>query len=297
MSLAYEKLNEHSLPLAINLETEEIVWYNQDDNSDEGSSEDNCSDIELDSADEEELDNVLSDYPSIKYKEPIIRQFKKKIRDVQNQRVTKLKGGPFFPLPLYNKEECQISHLVISAQQGCGKSYFASQYIELYHSKFPNNDIYIISKKEQDEAFDKFDFIKRIKLDEEFLESELNTQDVDNALFVFDDIEQIHNKDIKKKVYQLKDDLSETGRSNQIYIISINHLPLGGKSTKTDNNELTAAVVFPASTKYHSRNLLTKYVGISKNTTEKILNLNTRWVYINKNIPTYIITRKRVQLI
>jgi hypothetical protein len=296
MSLSYEKLNDKSLAIAIDLETSEIIWYNKDDNSDCESLEDDCEDVELDEEDLLALDKMLDDYKSIKYKEPYIKKFKKKIKELENQKVTKIKGNNFFPLPLYNREECQISHLVISAQQGCGKSYFASQYIELYNLKFPNNDIYIISKKDKDEAFDKFNFIKRIKL-EDFLECELNTGDLSNALVVFDDIEQISDKEIKKKVYQLKDDLSETGRSSQIYIISINHLPLSGKSTKTDNNELTAAVVFPASTKYHSRNLLEKYVGISKEDTNKILNINTRWVYINKNIPTYIITKKRVQLI
>lgn len=293
MSLSYEKQTEDDIPLAIDLDTQDIVYYTRDIDDDDSSEDD----TEIDEEELEELHRILDEYKGIKYRPPHVKTYLKIRKKVLTKNIRKIKGENFMPLPLDNKNEDQVQHFHITGQQGSGKSHFASQFIELYMDKFPDNDVYVFSKKKEDILYDKYEKILRVPLDEDFLEAELDTENLSNALVIFDDVEQIHDDEIRKKVYKLKDDISETGRCQHIFIITITHLPLNNRSTRTANSEMTAAVVFPASTKYHSRNLLEKYIGISKEDTKRILEMRTRWVFVNKSIPSCIIRKKKIELL
>lgn len=294
MSLSIEKLSENDIPLAIDTESGDIIYYNYMD--DDGDSDSDLDDVYITEEEFDALDDILDEYKGIKYRNYWYDRYKALKKGKDRNICSIIKGGPFLPLPMHNKIEEQIQHLVISGMQGSGKSHFGGQYVGLYIEKFPDNDIYLFSRKTSDPAFDQYPKIYRIQLDETFFECEINTDDLEKCLVIFDDIEQLE-PNIRKEVYKFRDIISEIGRCKQIYIIDINHLPLGGKSTKTINNELTACVVFPASTKYHSMNLLTKYVGVSKKDATRILNKKTRWCYVNKIIPPCIITRNKIELL
>ena len=41
-----------------------------------------------------------------------------------------------------------------------------AQYVQEYHKTFKNNMIYLISENEEDPAFDKLDFVKRIIIED-----------------------------------------------------------------------------------------------------------------------------------
>lgn len=294
MSLELKKINEDDIPLAIDLNTGSIIYYCRNINAEMPKIEDLITVEKLDA-----LDQILDEYPSIKFRDPYYQLFEKIAINMNDPKIRIMENGNFMPLPLNNKQEEQIQHIKISGQQGSGKSYFAGEYIKLYIKEFPENKIYLFSWKDSDKAYDTFVESKkmiRIKLDESFLEKEANTSALSNVLVIFDDIEFLRGE-IKKKVYQIKDELSGIGRSKGVYLITICHLPLAGMHTKTENNELTATVVFPASTKYHSRNLLNKYIGLDPKITEQILNLDTRWVYINKNLPLCMITKEKIELL
>jgi hypothetical protein len=294
MSLTKEKQSDNDIAIAIDLDTDNIIYYTRDNDSDTDSDTDNVS---LDEEELEELHIILDDYKSIKYREPHIEKYLQIKKQLSKNRCIKIKGTNIRPLPLCDAEGEQIQCIHVTGMSGCGKSHWTSVYIELYLSKYPNNSVFIFSKKNADPCYDKFPQVMRIVLDETFLELGDDSDDLRDALIIFDDIEQIKDDDIKKRVYKIKNAFCETGRSQNIFIISITHQSMNYKATRVDNNEMTACVVFPNSSQFHSRKILEKYVGLSNENIDKILNLNTRWCFVNKVIPQCIITKKKVELI
>ena len=59
--------------------------------------------------------------------------------------------------------------IFIVACAGAGKSYFAGQYMKSYRNIYPTNPIYLLSKVEEDAAFDGVSGIECVKLNEEFV--------------------------------------------------------------------------------------------------------------------------------
>ena len=161
---------------------------------------------------------------------------------------------------------------------------------------FPEHPIFIFSKKEDDPAYDCYKFVTRIPLDEEFLETEMDVYQFRDSLCVFDDIENCP-KGINEKVHALLDNLSETGRSENVNLVLCNHLSMMGNKTKRSLNESDSVVIFKNSSPYHVKNLLEKYVGLDKNQIQTIMNLPSRWVFIKKDEPQYVITENKVYLL
>jgi hypothetical protein len=308
MSLTTQKITEYDIPLSIDIYNGNTIYYSPDEDNEQDSDDD----VSVDSDEIEEVHDILDDYKSIKFRDPQFEKFKhikKTVRDKEG-RIIKLfsYAASNFPLPLDRKDEVQPQIIHITGQQGSGKSFFTRQYIKQYIKYKPDNRIYLFSYKQSDEAYDDLEQtednpegkIIRLKIFEpKFLTQEIGLDELYDALVIFDDVEQLEEEHPKifKKVYSVKSLICSLGRCKQVYVITITHQPLAGNKTKKDNLELTAVVVFPASSKYHSRNLLEKYVGLRKEDIDKILNLKTRWVYVNKSIPRCIITKRRVELL
>jgi hypothetical protein len=208
-------------------------------------------------------------------------------------RDIKLSSGKFQPLPM--DVEGQREVLQIGAPSGAGKSYFASRYADVYHTMFPNRPILLLSRKNEDQQFDKFPFIKRVDLDS-IVEHKLEPEELRNSLLIFDDIETLDSP-VKEAVYSLKDDMLITGRSYNIAMLLVTHLTRAGHQTRIDNNESTGTVVFKHGNAMHNRALLKDYIGLDKKTVDKILASNSRWMMIHKHVPMYCLTENEVFLI
>lgn len=292
MSLSIIKLNDDDIPIAFNTNSNTRIFYNQVESDDESEG----SVVSLTLSERDEIENMLNEYPTIKYKRPHIKKYISIKKQVNDERISKIKGGPFFPC-IQNMPE-QIMHLHINGKQGCGKSYFAGKFVKHYIETFPENKIYLFSLKPVDKAYDVYPQIKRIKIDEDILDTELKPETLSNMLFIFDDIERIENDKVRKKVYGIINSVSELGRASNIYIISINHQPLGGSKTKIVNNEMTAVVIFPKlGNKHHNRSILKKYAGMNDNFIDKVINKKIRWACINISVPSVLITQRRIELI
>lgn len=216
-------------------------------------------------------------------------QKSKNIISSKNKKELRLNSGYFVPLPAIVNN--QRDAVLISGPSGVGKSTWASEYIKIYHRLFPKNDVFIFSKKDEDPAFDKYDFTTRIKLDEDFIKDEpLQPKDLENSLCIFDDIENISNKEIKDAVYKLKDNLLETGRDKGIFLLITSHLSMNYKITRKDINECSSYVFFKNGNTYHTKRYLKEYVGLEPKVIDRLLNLPSRWVLINKNYPMYAIS-------
>lgn len=220
----------------------------------------------------------------------------KNIVEIKNKKELKLKDGIFQVIPAIQKNQRQC--ILVTGPSGVGKSTWTSKYAKEYHQDFPNNPIYLISKKTSDPEFDKFKYITRIELDEDFATGEpLQPEDLKNSLVIFDDIENISDDNIKNAVYKLKDNLLETGRDKNIYMVIAIHMARNNKCTRTDNNESSAFVLFKGGNSYHNKRYLKEYIGLDSKGIQRILDLPSRWVYINKTFPMYVVSESECYLL
>lgn len=199
----------------------------------------------------------------------------------------------------------QRQFIICTGMAGSGKSWWIGSYIRLYLQLFPNHKIYIFSKKDFDEAYDvqfrsefKDKTIVRIPLDEAFLDSDLEASDFKKSLCIFDDIENIRDKLVRKKVYELKDDLSCTGRVNNTYLLLANHLAMNYRETRVDLGEADGVVVFQSGNKLHVNNLLKTHVGLDSRQIEQVFDTlkESRWVFVKKTHPMYFVSEHSVVL-
>lgn len=206
--------------------------------------------------------------------------------DEKNKKEIILKDGVIIPLP--NKDV--VEKIYISAPSGAGKSTFAGDYINQYKKMFKDDEVYILSSITEDKVLDKYDPI-RIPLDESFIEMDLQPEEIENSLMVFDDTDTIQNARIRNTVGNFRDWLLEQGRHFNIRLLITSHLLSNYKHTRRILNEATAVVVFPKSGSgtYHIKNFLKTYCGFDKAETKKFLNLNSRWVMVYRSYPQYVL--------
>ena len=103
-----------------------------------------------------------------------------------------LKSGEKFQyIPDENKERF-ISY--ICGASGSGKSYFASDLANAYKKQNPQNPVYLLSYVDSDSSIERVKDIERIKLDSDFLTTDLNAEDFANSLIIFDDCDCITEK-------------------------------------------------------------------------------------------------------
>jgi hypothetical protein len=178
--------------------------------------------------------------------------------------------------------------IYIAGPSGVGKSYFTSKYCEKYHKIFSENDIYLFSRKNEDPAFDKHKYIKRILIDESFIDDPIHPEELKNALVIFDDSHTFRGK-LKKEIMNTQTDLMDLGRAGNTNMIITSHLMTNYAETRSVLNECSAIVVYPESGSYHQmKYTLCTYFNIDKNDIKKILKLKSRWCYINK-FPKYAV--------
>ena len=180
----------------------------------------------------------------------------------------------------------------VTGMSGSGKSTYVSKLVEIYHKLFPNNSIYLFSNKPEDPALDKFDYVKRIKLDDSLVDDPIQLPELKNSLVIFDDIEAIPNKQLANEMDRLRDMILQQGRSYKVSFCYVSHLANNYKQTRTILNECHAITIFPAMcTKYSLKYLMEKYFGFGKHDLSKLLSLPSRWVTIHK-APVFVLYEK-----
>lgn len=204
-----------------------------------------------------------------------------------------ISDGKIVPLPRTDKRES----LYVAGPEGAGKSHYASMYAREYKKIFPKKDFIIFSRKEEDEPLDKLKPV-RVMLNEEIVEDPIELEEVADSLVLFDDIDRIRDKNIKKSVDFLKDSILDVGRSDEIYVISTAHNLTAGKDTKHDLLESSSVTFYPNyGDDYHINYFLKQYCGLKKDQIDKIYNLKSRWVTIYKRAPMYILHEKGCYLV
>lgn len=181
--------------------------------------------------------------------------------------------------------------IYISGPSGVGKSTVTSNFAKSYNKLFPDNEVFLFSRKDEDPAFDKLKFLTRIDFDETFIENPLHPKDVQDSLCIFDDAHNYRGK-LGKEIMNTQVELMDLGRSYNVSVIITSHLIANFKQSRAILNELHGLVIYPAAGSYHQiRYALKTYMGVSNEFINKIMKLKTRWCYINK-FPKYVVYEK-----
>lgn len=189
------------------------------------------------------------------------------------------------------KSERQI--LYITGASGSGKSYYTKHYCDEYRKMFPKNPIYLISSINEDSSIDKVKGMKRIKLSNELLTTDLKADDFKDSLIIFDDTDCITNKIMRAKVNGILNMLLETGRHTNTSVIYTSHLATAGLDTKRILNEAHSITIFPHSLGGRSlKYLLENYFGLDRHQIKKIKTLPSRWVTLIKSFPMVVLSEK-----
>jgi adenylate kinase family enzyme len=187
--------------------------------------------------------------------------------------------------------------LYITGASGSGKSTYTARYTKLYKQIFKNNPVFVFSALKDDESLDVIK-PKRIKISKEtLLDDPILIEDLKDSLCIFDDIDVISDKDLKNEVYNILNQILETGRHFKISCIITNHLPSNGTYTRRILNECHSVTYFP-----HSGNngkikkFLLDQIGLDKQDFINNKKAKSRWATIFKNYPMVNMTQKEIRL-
>ena len=185
----------------------------------------------------------------------------------------------------------------VTGQSGSGKSYIARGLAEMYKKMFPEREIYLISKLNEDETLDKMKIGKPKRINvQSLIDDPPDIKEFEDSMVIFDDYDSFPDK-TGKAVQQLIDDLAIQGRHTRTTILCLTHFTTNYKKTRLLLGETTNIVVYPQSTSSHAlKYLLGTHFGMSKEDLAELKKLG-RWVSIGKNYPSYLISEHTAKLL
>ena len=189
--------------------------------------------------------------------------------------------------------------LYISAMSGSGKSFYTAEYVKQYHKKYPKNEIFLFSSIDDDKCLDSLKYLPRINIKSDaFFSSEITAKDFEKSCVIFDDCDVISDKNIKKKVFQILDEILQTGRHFHTTCVFTSHNATAGNQTKVILNEATSITIFPQTAGNKSLNYLCdQYLGLDKKQIKQLKHIEGRWATFIRAYPRCIITEKTAFLI
>ena len=202
----------------------------------------------------------------------------------------------------------------IIGKGGQGKSTLANKIAGYYREVYPENNIYLLSRINEDKSIDCERIgIERIPIDKDLLNMNLNAvNDFKNSLVIFDDIEDIINmysgtkegqkagEALYKVITHLQMDCIRLGRSHMkgegnTYSIHIRHSLYEGRSTSVLHNGCSCVIIFPSGIGAAHYDRFCREQGLDKQMKEKLRNV--RWFgYVNGS-PSYVFGEKFIYLL
>lgn len=183
----------------------------------------------------------------------------------------------------------------VAGKSGSGKSTFTAQYIREYTEMFPKRRVFLISTHEEEKAY-KILPINQIPLDETFLESPPTLTDLEQSLVVFDDTDNLQDKDLQRAVQALNNDLLANGRKYEIHVITLAHQLMDYSRSRILLNEANRVVFFNGSA-YHVQRYLKVYAGLQPKQIRRILDSRSRWTCMGLTVPNYVVTEHEVYVL
>lgn len=200
--------------------------------------------------------------------------------------------------------------MFIAGNPGAGKSYFASEIIDLFPE---DSEVLLFTGLEEKDG--NFDHLKgklyKIKMTEENL-SRLTLSEIRrrcrNPILLFDDIDKIRDKKIEKLTFALLEDALANGRGHRkhdgegdIHVIVTSHALNDYRKTKYTLENSDYIVVFPGSTTFKQLQLMFKKLGLAEELCREMYDIGkkglARSVVIHKTTPMFLIAGPLIKLI
>jgi hypothetical protein len=221
----------------------------------------------------------------------------KEAKDVRHPETEVTLGEDYRFQYCVNKDiERQI--IYIAGSSGSGKSHWCRQFITEYHKSYPSRSVYVISALDTDPTLDSVKYIQRIKLTPELLADDLKSEDFADSLVIFDDVDTISNRQIRKKILQIQSDILSTGRHFNVSCLVTTHTPCAGNDSKLILNECHACVIFPAGLGGRAKSyLLEAYLGLDKKQIRKLKDIDSRSICFIKGYPQVVLAEKEAYIL
>jgi len=215
--------------------------------------------------------------------------FKKIKEDKSNDTSIELPDDSCFqPIPNPDPKVREVWY--VAGQSGSGKSYFARGIAENYKKMFPEREVYLISKLEEDETLDKMKIgkPKRISL-QSLVDDPPELDEFNDCLVIMDDWDTLEKKYFDV-VHKLIEDLCIMGRHTRTSLLILSHYLTNYKKTRLILGEAHYLVLYPMATAQKALKYVAEmYGGLDK---EQVVNLKKmgRWVMIAKSYPSFVIS-------
>jgi len=205
-------------------------------------------------------------------------------------------GNKFEVIPPTDEDKRSVYY--IAGASGSGKSYVAGQIATNYKKLFPNNEVYLISKLNEDSTLDSLTVgkPKRINIDS-ILDDMPKIEEFKNCLVIFDDYDGITGK-LGKAILELITDIAITGRHTATNLILCTHHISNYSKTRLLLNEATHYILYPQSSSFNAlKHLLIHYLGMDTDEIKALKNIKSRWVCFHKNYPQYQLTQTSCKIL
>ena len=221
--------------------------------------------------------------------------YEKMYRDSTNDKMIELDDeGQFELLPTPDPKRREVWY--IAGQSGSGKSFIAKSLATYYKKLFPEHEVYLISKLEEDATLDALKFLKRLKI-QSFIDDYPDLEEFKDCMVIMDDYDTLTG-DADKVIHKLIDDLAIMGRHSNTSMLCLSHYLTNYKKTRLLLTEATHLVVYPMSTSFHAlRYLLKNQVGIEEDDLKRYRKLGSRWLCFVKGFPTMMISQKNAEIL
>jgi hypothetical protein len=190
----------------------------------------------------------------------------------------------------------QSERVYVAGKSGAGKSTFTAQYIREYQEMFPDRRVVLFSTHDDEKAYKKLNIVQ-VELDEEFLESPPTLDELAECLVVFDDTDNLQDKQLQQAINGVNADLLANGRKYNIHVITLAHQLMDYCRSRTLLNEANRVVFFNGGSAYHIQRYMKVYAGLEPKQIRRILNSKSRWTCLGLTLPNYVINEHEVYII
>lgn len=245
---------------------------------------------------QEALKKKLSPDALVGETEETRKLYAKILEDDEGNNTIELPDDRHFEIiPSSDKDKRDVFY--VCGASGSGKSYIARGLAEKYRKLFPEREVYLVSKLNEDTTIDEMKGGKPKRLNVDTLVSDYpELEEFRDCMIIFDDIDCFTGKHLKA-VHQLIDDLAITGRHTNTSVLFLTHYITNYKATRLILNETTHFVVYPQSTSFHGlKYLLSTHIGMSRDDIHSLKKMG-RWVCLHKNFPQYLISAHEAKIL
>lgn len=188
---------------------------------------------------------------------------------------------------------CETERVFIAGKSGSGKSTLAALYMFEYLNMFPGRKVVLISRHKNEKAYQHIphmeiplELFAKVKDDNTV---PMDLDDLKDSLVVFDDTDNLQDKDIDMAIRKLNGDIISNGRKYNIHCVTLSHQIMNWQKTRDLLMEANKVYIFPGGNAHHIKTFLQKHAGLDAKDIKKIMELKSRWAMLSMGVPQYIV--------